>query len=119
MTTLSIIAADIPIRRQEGNTAMLEIEVPEIINMAGKSIHFAVFKGRSVIFEKINHDDRTDWTVTGQDISTKLNESDTKGSGGNWHYELEVWSGTNVYTIMRGDFVIIPERIKNVRHGNY
>ncbi len=118
MTTLSIIAANIPIERQEGDTAMLEIEVPEIINMDGKNIHFAVFKGRISIFDKINDDEKSDWTVDGQDISTKLEETDTKGYAGKWLYELEVWSGTNVYTILRGDFTITAELIKDIRHGD-
>jgi hypothetical protein len=119
MATLSIIPAEIPIRRHEGNTSMLEIEIPDIINMTGKNIHFAVFKGREIIIEKVKDGLQSDWNVFGQLITAKLSESDTKGKAGNWQYELEVWSGDDVYTILQGDFAIIPVRIKNVRHGNY
>ena len=116
MTTLSIIAANIDLSAQEGDTRMLEIEVPAIINMAGKNIHFAVFKGRQVLFEKINDGTRSDWTVTGQDIETKIEEEDTWERSGKWRYELEVWSGNNVYTIMKGDFTIEPQLIRIKRH---
>ncbi len=116
MIPKSILADEITITRQEGDTSAIEIEVPEIISLAGRNIHFEVFKGREGIFKKVNYGDRQDWTVTGQEIETRLDEADTKGHAGKWRYELEVWDADYVYTILKGDFIIERELITKTRH---
>lgn len=108
----TILAADIDIVRQEGDTSKLEIEIPELITLPGRSIHFEVFdKAGNTIFKK------TTWNVSGQQIDCEILESDTKGKAGNHRHEMEIFDSNVVYTIMRGSFDIIPERIKPTRHA--
>ncbi len=109
MTT--ILAAEINIERQEGDTAGIVIELPEIINLPGKNIHLEVFdKSLRSVFAK------TSWAVDGQTVSCDITEADTKGKAGRHRYEFQVWDAQKVYTTLRGEFLVHPERIKAVRH---
>lgn len=114
---MNILAAEIAIKRQEGDTSDLVINVPSAFDPASYNIHFEVFKSGKGIFKKINHGATQDWSISGQDITARIKEIDTKGHPGRWRYELELWDTNSVNTILRGEFEIVPQMIKERRHG--
>lgn len=110
----TIIAANIDITIQEGNTALLEIEFPEIFNIVTLNIHFEAFNssGKSII-KKLNED----WQVAGQTIKTKITETETRGKSGTHRYELQLWNSSVIYSTIEGNVIVKPQRIKALRHG--
>jgi len=106
-----LIEKEIPIRRQEGDTADIVFTVPEIINMANYSCKLAVksTSGTSLILK-----DSTDGgaAIQGQVVSVQLGSNDTKRKAGTHRWELELYNNDEVITIGRGVFEIVAEMIR-------
>ena len=81
--------------RQEGDSADVEIIVPEIIDMGNYDAHFVA----------------VDISIQGQRITIPILPADTKGKTGKHRWELQINSTENIYTIGRGFFYIVSELI--------
>ena len=105
-----IISKEINITRQEGDTADVVFNVPSILDMSPfTEVKFQVKSGSATIISKSLSGSSI--SVSGQVITIALAASDTKGkASGRW--ELEVSADSDIKTIGRGDFNIIPELIK-------
>jgi hypothetical protein len=108
MTTI-LIAEEIHITRQEGDTATLRFIVPEVVSLVGRNIRLEVrTRAKELVFRKQG----ADWTVAGQNISANMLATDTRGYSGKHRWELQVnIAQTEVITIGRGNFTIEPELI--------
>lgn len=112
-----LITQEIPITRQEGDTADIVFTVPTVLDMTGMTVRFQVFKGRTPYGNKVLISKKTGLGIStsGQVITVTLDPSDTVGISGVRVWELQVVheAGSNErYTIGRGDFIVKPELIK-------
>ena len=104
------ITTPITIQHQAGDTGDIVIQVPAAISLIGKTLRFAVLKSSTILFEKT----QPDLTVVGQVITIPLEEADTNGLYGTFHWELELMNSgeTQIITLGQGDFVIIRTYIQ-------
>lgn len=100
-----LIANEIDITRQEGDTADIVFTVPVSMSLSGATVIFQVLDNKgNVLIEKTP-------TPAGQNITVLLEPTDTKGHYGNKRWELEITKTGNIYTIGKGDFIIVKEQI--------
>ena len=94
--------------RQEGDSADVEIIVPEIIDMSNYDARFVVKENnlRTIMDKKAG-----DISIQGQRITIPILPADTKGKTGKHRWELQINSTENIYTIGRGFFYIVSELI--------
>ena len=105
-------APAITIKRQEGDTPDLEMEITGI-DISTFDIYFAVFRknGEQLIEKKL-----TDWVKDGQFITAHFSEADTKGKAGRHDWEMEIVNESTIITICGGNFIIDGQLIKTSRH---
>lgn len=107
-----LIEDDTALVRQEGDTADLEIEVPNILDMTlfDEVKFLAVRRGVNTIEKSLSSGTIT---VNGQIVHMLFNEEDTKGKAGEHRWEIEASNTTprRVVTFARGELEIIKERI--------
>lgn len=104
MTTYNI-SRELPIFRQEGDSSDLQINVPEVLNMAGFTARLQVrSQADKLILSK---------TITpqGQSLLFDFTPEDTRLKSGTHRWELEVMMGERVITIGRGPFEIVKKII--------
>jgi len=108
-----LIANEITITRQEGDTADIEFELDEVLDISTLNPYFSVqtYKGIEILTKE-----PADFLKIGQELTCFITEEDTKGKAGNYRWELELVNGSTVITVGRGDFIIVKELITETRH---
>lgn len=104
-----LVAKKINISRQEGDTADVEMIIPDGFDMTAYSGLFQVYNShRDCIITKTTAGNGG-ITIDGQKILVKLDEKDTDGFGGthSWFYRI-LKEGVRL-TIGKGQFIIIRE----------
>ena len=103
-----LIKREIPITRQEGDTADVVFIVPEVLDMALYSVRFSVTNQlkKSKIFKS---SENQNIIIGGQTLLIPLSSDDTKYHSGNYRWELELFNETEQITIGKGAFNIISE----------
>jgi 2-keto-4-pentenoate hydratase/2-oxohepta-3-ene-1,7-dioic acid hydratase in catechol pathway len=100
-----LIANEIDITRQEGDTADIVFTVPETLSITGATAIFQVTDAKgNIIMTKTP-------TPVGQVITVPLAPTDTKGYYGSKLWELQITKSGSIYTIGKGNFIIVKERI--------
>jgi hypothetical protein len=110
MTTYKI-AKDITIERQEGDTGNIEIHISPVFDLTDKLIRFHVYSSSArLILKKEN----ADFVRNEQVITCQLTEADTQRKSGKHRWELEIRNtdGSNITTLGRGAFIIIPSILR-------
>jgi hypothetical protein len=111
-----LIKREKPLTRQEGDfPAPIQFTVPGPdpgIDMSLFDLEFKVVdNSRRTVFHKKSADG--DLTIDGQLVTIPLTETDTKRKPGKHKWEAQIKNGTTeLITIGRGPFTIIPEGIK-------
>ena len=95
-----------PITRQEGDTADIEVSIPDILNCIEATLQFKVVRyGVTIISKTIS--------MTSQTATIPLNPLDTKGYAGVHEYEIEITTvDGKIVTVARNKFIIDSELIK-------
>lgn len=107
-----IIDREIAITRQEADTADVVFTVPDLLDMSRFSeVRFQVANSmRSNVLKKSLTEGSL--SLQGQVITVPLQSADTKGKSGKFKWELEISNATEVITIGRGDFIVVPQQIR-------
>lgn len=108
-----IVAQELEIVRQEGDTCDVKFTVPETLSIDGYRVNFMVrsVDGEIIIDKSTDGDRGID--VENQDITVSIDPEDTGQRSGTHRWELEISGGVyGTITIGRGDFVIMESIIK-------
>lgn len=103
-----LVGKKVKLKRQEGDTGSIVFSVDSEISLTGMVALFQVRDSADIlIFSKTSTDSSI--TIISQTIIVHLTGTETVGYPGYYNWELQIVGGSQVITLGKGIFEIVPQ----------